>query len=121
HHSAALSRGMELHHTPKDRGEVVNVIYFHSLNEQWIPVTMPNMDLTVTEARVVAWLKHEGDAVRQSEPLLEVETDKAVVSIETPASGRLARVLAPVGSVVKLTECVGEIDPVGMCDTAGSR
>jgi 2-oxoisovalerate dehydrogenase E1 component len=80
-------------------------------NGKWIPVTIPNMDLTVTEARIVSWLKKEGDTVRQGEPLLEVETDKAVVNIETPASGRLARILKPVESVVKLTERVAEIEP----------
>ena len=80
-------------------------------NSSLIPVNVPNIDLTITEARVVRWLKNVGDAVTEGEGLLEVETDKSVVEIESPAAGRLARIIAPVDTVVKLMECVAEIDP----------
>ena len=80
-------------------------------NGSLIPVSVPNIDLTITEARVVRWLKNVGDAVTEGEGLLEVETDKSVVEIESPATGRLARIIAPVETVVKLMECVAEIDP----------
>jgi biotin carboxyl carrier protein len=80
-------------------------------NSSLIPVNVPNIDLTITEARVVRWLKNVGDAVTEGEGLLEVETDKSVVEIESPAAGRLARIIAPAETIVKLMECVAEIDP----------
>src|SRR5262249_633225 len=52
------------------------------------------------------WLKAEGDAVAEAEPLMEVETDKVTVEIEAPAAGTLAGVAAsegddvPVGQVI---------------------
>lgn len=43
-------------------------------------------------ARVVRWLKREGDVVARGEPLLEVETEKAVVEVESPGTGVLSGV-----------------------------
>ena len=43
-------------------------------------------------ARVVRWLKREGELVARGEPLLEVETEKAVVAVESPGSGVLSGV-----------------------------
>ena len=52
---------------------------------------MPFGDLTVSEGTVVKWLKAVGDAVKEGELIAEIETDKAVVEIEAPVSGTLAR------------------------------
>lgn len=65
-------------------------------------ITMPFGDLTVSEGKIVRWLKHAGDAVKQAEIVAEVETDKAVVEIESPCAGIIARVLEPEGTVVKM-------------------
>lgn len=76
-----------------------------------IPVVMPNMDLIITEATVVSWLKRVGDPVRLGEPLLEIETDKAVTNVESPASGVLVEILADAGTVVPLGRQLGTIAP----------
>ena len=73
-----------------------------------VPVNMPNMDLIITEATVVGWLKKVGDAVRKGEPLLEVETDKAVTNVESPADGILAEILADAGAVVTVGTTTGD-------------
>lgn len=65
-------------------------------------VTMPHGDLTVSEAKVVQWLKKLGDAVKKGEAIAEVETDKSVMEIEAPRDGKLVRILAPVGGIVKM-------------------
>jgi 2-oxoisovalerate dehydrogenase E1 component len=67
-----------------------------------VPLVMPNMDLTITEATVVKWLKQPGQAVRAGEEIVEMETDKAVVPIESPADGTLLEILATDGTIVKL-------------------
>ncbi|MBZ5525173.1 MAG: lipoyl domain-containing protein [Acidobacteriia bacterium] len=50
--------------------------------------------VTSTKATVVRWLKHEGDTVRQGDPLVELETEKVSYELESPAAGTLLRILA---------------------------
>ncbi|MBI1731960.1 MAG: 2-oxo acid dehydrogenase subunit E2 [Gammaproteobacteria bacterium] len=50
--------------------------------------------------KIVSWLKKEGDAINKGAPLLEVETDKAVVEVEATADGVLAGVKSHEGDVV---------------------
>ena len=57
-------------------------------------VVMPKLGLTMTEGLVSRWLKAEGDAVKEGEPLFEVETDKLTNTIEATASGTLLKILA---------------------------
>ncbi len=58
---------------------------------------LATVDATVT---VVAWLKEPGDEVKRGEPLLEVETDKAILPVESPVFGVLCEITAPTGSEV---------------------
>ncbi|MBN1437204.1 MAG: hypothetical protein JW936_09015 [Sedimentisphaerales bacterium] len=73
------------------------------------PFLMPNMDLTVTEATIVRWVKKVGDKVAADEPVLEVETDKATVDVEAPMAGTLVEILAQEGDVVPLGGRIGTI------------
>ena len=63
---------------------------------------LPKMGLTMDEATVTRWLKEPGDAVAQGEPVLEVETDKAVLEVESPVSGYLRVQMAGPGDRVVL-------------------
>ena len=74
-----------------------------------VPLVMPNMDLTITEATVVTWLKKVGDPVRSGEAVVEMETDKAVTQVESPADGTLVEILAAEGTVVALGGRLGTI------------
>ena len=74
-----------------------------------VPLIMPNMDLIITEATIVAWLKKVGDPVRLGEAIVEIETDKAVTNVESPADGVLAEILAGEGAVVPLGQRLGTI------------
>jgi pyruvate dehydrogenase E2 component (dihydrolipoamide acetyltransferase) len=80
-------------------------------------VIMPALGLSQETGLVVQWRKQPGDAVEKGEPLLEVETDKAVVEVESPASGILAQVTAsegasvPVGGRIALILLPGESEP----------
>ncbi|HTA29883.1 MAG TPA: dihydrolipoamide acetyltransferase family protein, partial [Candidatus Cybelea sp.] len=55
------------------------------------------------------WRKKEGEAIAKGEPLLDVETDKAVVEIEAPADGILAGVKAQAGDVIPVGQTIGWI------------
>jgi len=54
---------------------------------------MPRLSQDMTQGRIVKWLAEEGEAVKAGEPLVSVETDKAVIEVEAPCSGVLRRVL----------------------------
>jgi 2-oxoisovalerate dehydrogenase E1 component len=72
---------------------------------------MPNQDLTVTEGTVVRWLKQVGDAVKMNEVVVEVETAKAVVPVESPVDGRLVEILASEGVVIEMSHTLGIVQP----------
>jgi len=73
------------------------------------PIRMPFGDLTVSEGRLVRWLRKPGERVSEKETVVEVETDKAVVEIEAPASGVLGPQLRAAGDVVKMGETIGSV------------
>ncbi len=63
-----------------------------------IPIKMPNLGAETDEARVSSWLKNVGDAVMEGEVIAEIETEKANVDLEAPASGRITEILVPAGT-----------------------
>ena len=65
-----------------------------------ISVVMPALELAQDTGQLLAWRKKEGDRVTKGEPLAEIETDKAVVEIESPGDGILAAISAREGDVV---------------------
>ncbi|MBF6599263.1 MAG: 2-oxo acid dehydrogenase subunit E2 [Dehalococcoidia bacterium] len=76
-------------------------------------LTMPNVGEGVTEGTVTRWLKHAGDDVALDEPVVEVETDKAVVEIPSPFAGRLTKIAAEEGAVVPIGATLAEFDATG--------
>ncbi len=74
---------------------------------------MPFGDLTVSEGKLVRWVKKLGDRVAAGELVVEIETDKAVVEVEAPCGGRLVQLLEQEGAVVKMGQQIAVIDPAG--------
>ena len=80
-------------------------------------VVMPALEMAQETGKLLAWRKKEGDHVSKGEPLLEIETDKAVVEVEAPADGVLAGIKAsegaeiPVGQTIAWIVAPGETPP----------
>jgi pyruvate dehydrogenase E2 component (dihydrolipoamide acetyltransferase) len=78
-------------------------------------VIMPALGVAQEKGTLLNWLKPEGQSVTKGEPLMEVETDKATVEIEAPASGILTNVTAfagdeiPVGNKIAVILAPGEV------------
>lgn len=72
-------------------------------------VVMPKLGLTMTEGTVSSWLKKEGDAVKEGEPLFEVETDKLTNTIEASATGVLRKIIAGEGVTVPVLDKIAVI------------
>lgn len=64
-------------------------------------IRMPSLGQTTDELRILAWLKAEGDHVDLGEPLLEVETDKATLAVESYATGTLLKIMHGGGETVR--------------------
>ena len=75
-----------------------------------VPVEIPKIGLVMESVLVTRWLKKVGEDVQLGEPLLEVETEKSVVEIEAAVSGRLEKILAPVGQEAKVGDQVAWLD-----------
>jgi len=67
---------------------------------------MPALEMAQETGKLLAWRKREGERVTKGEPLLEIETDKAVVEVEAPGDGVLAGVTADVGAVIPVGQTI---------------
>jgi pyruvate dehydrogenase E2 component (dihydrolipoamide acetyltransferase) len=72
-------------------------------------VKMPKWGLTMTAGTVVDWISSEGDEVSEGDPMLTVETEKAVDDVPSPADGILYRIVADSGSEVPVSAPVAII------------
>ena len=85
---------------------------------------MPALEMAQETGKLIAWRKQEGDRVTKGDPLLEIETDKAVVEVESPADGILAGIKAfagqdiPVGQTIAWIVAPGEQPPIEAESTA---
>ena len=72
-------------------------------------IFMPALSSTMTEGKIVEWLKQPGDKVGRGESVLVVESDKADMDVESFQDGYLAAVLMPAGSTAPVGETIGLI------------
>jgi pyruvate dehydrogenase E2 component (dihydrolipoamide acetyltransferase) len=90
-------------------------------------IVMPALEMAQETGKLLSWRKKEGEAIAKGEPLLDVETDKAVVEIESPAEGILAGVKAQAGDVIPVGQTIawivspGEKPPVEETASASGR
>ncbi|MBN8639031.1 MAG: 2-oxo acid dehydrogenase subunit E2 [Anaerolineae bacterium] len=76
-------------------------------------VIMPQLGESVVEGTVSKWLKQEGDAISEFEPLLEISTDKVDTEIPAPAGGVLLKILIPAGETVERGTLLAVIGQAG--------
>jgi len=90
-------------------------------------IVMPALEMAQESGKLIAWRKKEGETIAKGEPLLEVETDKAVVEVESPADGILAGVKAHEGDVIPVGQTIawivqpGEKPPAEAADMVTGR
>jgi 2-oxoisovalerate dehydrogenase E2 component (dihydrolipoyl transacylase) len=71
---------------------------------------LPDLGEGLPEAEIVSWLVAEGDIVKVDQPMLQVETAKAVVEVPAPYAGRIARIHAPDGTILPTHSPLVDID-----------
>jgi pyruvate dehydrogenase E2 component (dihydrolipoamide acetyltransferase) len=66
----------------------------------------PDIGEGLTEGEIVRWLVKEGDEVKEGQPLVEVETDKALAEIPSPATGVVLKILAKEKEIIKVGQVI---------------
>lgn len=75
-----------------------------------IEITMPRVAETVDSVYLVSWLKAVGDMVNEGEDLLEVETDKAQLTVPSPASGKITELRFTIDAEIKTGEVIAILE-----------
>ena len=75
-----------------------------------IEVKVPQLSESVAEATLLAWHKKQGEAVKRDENLIDIETDKVVLELPSPADGVLVSILKGEKGIVVAGEVIAKID-----------
>jgi 2-oxoisovalerate dehydrogenase E2 component (dihydrolipoyl transacylase) len=81
---------------------------------------LPDLGEGLVEAEIVAWHVKEGAEVKADEPLVAVETDKAIVDIPAPQAGRIVKLYGEVGEIVHIGDPLVEFDSGAPAADAGT-
>jgi pyruvate dehydrogenase E2 component (dihydrolipoamide acetyltransferase) len=73
----------------------------------------PDIGEGLTEGEIVRWLVKEGDVVKEGQPLVEVETDKALAEIPSPRTGVILKIMAKEKEIVKVGQVIVVIGEKG--------
>lgn len=83
-----------------------------------VELKIPAIGESITEAQIGDWLKAVGDHVRQDEPLVVLETDKASLELPAPVSGVLLQILKPKGETVRVGDVIATLEEAAVPSAA---
>jgi len=86
-----------------------------------VEVKVPQLSESVSEATLLAWHKKQGEAVKRDENLIDIETDKVVLELPSPADGVLVSVLKGDKGTVKAGEVIAKIDTEAKASAGGPK
>ena len=72
------------------------------------PLTIPRLEMAMTEGVLAEWLVNDGTEVKEGDPIYVLETGKAVEEVQAPVSGRLMH-KAQAGATYPVGTDIGEI------------
>src|SRR5665647_3868493 len=75
-----------------------------------IPIIMPQLGESIAEAAIINFLVQPGDAVEADQDLIEVETDKATMTVASPCKGRIVKFTAQLNESYAVGAALGQIE-----------
>lgn len=75
-----------------------------------VDLVMPKCGLTMREATIVRWVKDQGDLVAAGDPVLEIETEKAIIEVPALDTGKIVRCIAKTGTVMQVGEILAVLE-----------
>ena len=78
----------------------------------------PDVGEGIAEGEIVRWLVKEGDSVKEDQDLLEVETDKALLTLNSPYTGKVTQLHGKEGEIIKVGDVLTTIEAGGEQATA---
>src|SRR5579884_1400484 len=81
---------------------------------------LPDLGEGLSEAEIVNWHVSEGDRVVADQPLVSVETDKAVVEVPSPFTGTVVALHAKPGDIVQIGKPIVDFDDAGVHEDKGT-
>ncbi|MGB5414885.1 MAG: biotin/lipoyl-containing protein, partial [Polyangiales bacterium] len=82
---------------------------------------LPDVGEGVTEGEIVEWFVAVGDTVAEDEPMVEVMTDKATVTIGAPCDARVERICFEVGAVAQVWQVILTLEPEPTSNVSATR
>src|ERR1700716_1547949 len=82
---------------------------------------LPDIGEGITEGEIVSWLIKAGDAVKEDQPMVEVMTDKATVTITAPKAGTVVETRGKVGEIVAVHKVLVVFELMGEAVVASAR
>jgi 2-oxoglutarate dehydrogenase E2 component (dihydrolipoamide succinyltransferase) len=73
-------------------------------------IKVPSLGESITEATIGNWMKQVGDKVRADEPIVELETDKVAIEVNSPVSGVITEVMSAEGDTVEVGAIIAKVD-----------
>src|SRR5215468_4420097 len=78
-----------------------------------VELVVPSIGESITEVEIGDWLKKQGEAVNQDDPVVVIETEKVTVELPAPASGTVTSVLKKKGDKASVGDVIGYIETNG--------
>src|SRR5215813_11508182 len=78
-----------------------------------VELVVPSVGESITEVEIGDWLKKQGEAVNQDDPVVVIETEKVTVELPAPASGTVTSVLKKKGDKASVGDVIGYIETNG--------
>src|SRR6476660_4684235 len=85
-----------------------------------VELVVPSVGESITEVEIGDWLKKQGEAVNQDDPVVVIETEKVTVELPSPASGTISSVLKQKGDKASVGDVIGYIEPNGTKSSGGT-
>src|SRR5690606_19661496 len=108
--AAAAARAAADGSRPPDPDDRPNNRETHTMS-QTKTFHLPDLGEGLPDATIVEWFVKEGDTIRLDEPLVSMETAKAVVEVPSPVSGKVLRLAGKAGDVIATGAMLAEFEP----------